>query len=74
MITGGIETHTPLNIKGCEVELVSNLKLLGVYITDDLTWHENTSDLVKKAEKFLYFLQTLKKAQLFSKILTNFYF
>lgn len=58
------DKHTPLNIKGCEVEHISNYYLVGVHIGDDLTWQMNKSHLVKKAQKRLYFLWTLKKAQL----------
>ncbi|KAI5085956.1 gastrula zinc finger protein XlCGF28.1-like, partial [Silurus meridionalis] len=38
-----------------------------------LSWNINTSSLVKKAHQRLFFLRTLKKNQLSSDILVNFY-
>ena len=33
------------------IEVVKETKLLGTYITDDLKWNKNTSEIVKKANK-----------------------
>ncbi|KAI5615474.1 gastrula zinc finger protein XlCGF28.1-like [Silurus asotus] len=65
--------HLPVNINGTEVERVSSFKFLGVHISEDLSWQQNTSALVKKAQQRLYFLRSLKKSHLSPRILTSFY-
>ncbi len=66
-------TPPPLHIHGEEVENVNNIKFLGLYITNDLTWTINTHYLVKKAQRRLFFLRKLKKAKVPSQLLVNFY-
>ena len=41
---------------------VDNYKLLGVYISSDLSWNEHVNFIVKKATKRLYSLRVLRKA------------
>ncbi|KAI5608469.1 gastrula zinc finger protein XlCGF28.1-like [Silurus asotus] len=65
--------HLPVNINETEVERVSSFKFLGVHISEDLTWQQNKSALVKKAHQRLYFLRSLKKSHLSLGILTSFY-
>ena len=52
---------------------MSSTKFLGVQITEDLTWSSNTTSLVKKAQKRLFFLRRMRRAQLPPPILTTFY-
>ncbi|KAK3519981.1 hypothetical protein QTP70_010107 [Hemibagrus guttatus] len=66
-------TLNAMKTKESEVEHVSSFKFLGVHISEDLSWHLNTSTLVRKAQQHLYFLRRLKKVHLSPKILTNFY-
>ncbi|KAI5619394.1 gastrula zinc finger protein XlCGF28.1-like [Silurus asotus] len=66
-------THDTTHINGMAVERVSSFKFLGIHISADLSWNINTSSLVKKAHQRLFFLRTLKKNQLSSDILVNFY-
>ncbi|KAK2908186.1 hypothetical protein Q8A73_009259 [Channa argus] len=40
--------HAPLTINGANVERVSSTKFLGVHITEDLSWTNNTAALAKK--------------------------
>ena len=47
-------------IDGVEIEVVKQMKLLGVIITDDLKWHENTTNITKKAFSRLWVLRRLK--------------
>ena len=47
--TNNYKFTTRLNLKSKNVEVVKSSKLLGTIITDNLTWDENTSFLVKKA-------------------------
>ncbi|KAI5617008.1 gastrula zinc finger protein XlCGF28.1-like, partial [Silurus asotus] len=69
----GRGTHDTTHINGMAVERVSSFKFLGIHISADLSWNINTSSLVKKAHQRLFFLRTLKKNQLSSDILVNFY-
>ncbi|KAK7910081.1 hypothetical protein WMY93_014765 [Mugilogobius chulae] len=63
----------PLYIKGDLVERVSHFKFLGTYICQDLTWTTNITSLVKKAQQRLYFLRTLRRANLPQALLLSFY-
>ena len=54
-------TRTQLNDK--KVEIVNKTKLLGINITDDLKWEENTKMLVKKAKSRM---QLLRKVSTFN--------
>ena len=47
--------------------------ILGVYITEDLSWDTNTAALVKKANQRLYFLRRLKKARASTTTMCSFY-
>ncbi|KAK3547972.1 hypothetical protein QTP70_001642 [Hemibagrus guttatus] len=53
--------HSPIYINGSEVESISSFKFLGIHISEDLSWHLNTSTLIRKVQQHLYFLRTLKK-------------
>ncbi|KAL0170115.1 hypothetical protein M9458_034711, partial [Cirrhinus mrigala] len=55
--------HAPLTINGASVERVSSTKFLGVHITEDLSWTNNTSALAKKSQQRLYFLCKLRRAR-----------
>ncbi|KAK3527913.1 hypothetical protein QTP86_011457 [Hemibagrus guttatus] len=65
--------HSPIYINSSEVERVSSFKFLCVHVSEDLSRHQNTSTLVRKAQQRLYFLRRLKKVHLSLKILTTFY-
>ncbi len=41
--------HAPLTINGATVERASSTKFLGVHITEDLSWTNNTAALAKKS-------------------------
>ena len=42
------------------IEPVDKIKLLGVYLTNDLKWSENTSNICKKVNQRLYLVRRLK--------------
>ncbi len=65
--------HAPLTINGATVERVSSTKFLGVYITEDLSWTNNTAALAKKAQQRLYFLRKLRRASAPASIMCTFY-
>lgn len=51
-----------LHIDGSPVRRVDTYKILGVHLSSDLTWNVHIEYIVKKANKRLYALRTLKKA------------
>ncbi|XP_054874243.1 uncharacterized protein LOC129350765 [Amphiprion ocellaris] len=65
--------QSPLHISGEEVERVGSIKFLGIHITKDLTWTLNTSNLVKKAQKRMFFLRKFKQVGLLPQLLRNVY-
>ena len=40
---------TKLSVDSQPIEIVNQTKLLGTYLTDDLKWEKNTSEIVKSA-------------------------
>ena len=55
------------------IKLVKNAKVLGVTISDDLSWNAHITEVTKKAAKRLYFLVQLKRARVPRKDLCLFY-
>ena len=51
-----------LSLDNQDIEVVEQMKLLGVIITSDLKWSANTEFIVKKAFKKLWVLRRLKEA------------
>ena len=49
-----------LNIDGVMLEVVKEMKLLGVIVTNDLKWHQNTQHITGKAYKRLWIIKRLK--------------
>ena len=52
----------PSCINGKQVDLVKVFKLLGVYLSSDLTWAAHCEYIIKKANRRLYALRKLKKS------------
>ncbi|KAI4900990.1 hypothetical protein NFI96_032983 [Prochilodus magdalenae] len=69
----GRHATLPLHVGGSAVEVVSNYRYLGVHLSNNLTWSNTTSSLVRKAHQRLYFLRRLRRAGLGSSVLTSFY-
>ncbi|KAI4876081.1 hypothetical protein NFI96_005743 [Prochilodus magdalenae] len=44
----GRHAHLPLHVGGSAVEVVSSYRYLGVHLSNNLTWSNNTSSLVRK--------------------------
>ena len=55
-------TLSPLMIGGAVIDRVQSYKLLGLHISNDLTWNSHCETVYKKAVKRLYGLRVLKKA------------
>ena len=54
-------SHPNIIIEGIPVEVVKHAKLLGVILSDDLTWNMHVDSIVKKLLK-VYMLYQLKRA------------
>ena len=54
----------PLIIENCTIERVSESKLLGVIIQDNLKWDSHIEYIIQKASKRLYYLRCLKRSGL----------
>ena len=68
------ESHfAPIVINNEELGLVNSAKLLGVTISNNLTWNEHINEIIKKASKRLYFLSQLKRARVAKQDLVLFY-
>ena len=52
----------PISIDKVPLQSVDSAKLVGVTLQSDLKWDENTDNILKKAQKRLYFLKRLKQA------------
>ena len=63
-----------LSICNEKLEVVKQMKLLGVVITDDLRWHKNTEVLVKKASSRLWVIRRLKKLGVSKETLVDLYY
>ena len=54
----------PLIVRGPFIERVKSYKLLGEYVSEDLSWNDHVEYIVKKANKRFYALRALKKSGL----------
>ena len=68
-----VSSFAPITIRGQEVDVVSEAKLLGVVLSDDLKWNRHIDYICKKAAKRLYGLRLLKRSALPSHILISTY-
>ena len=62
-----------IKIYGRDIAQVCHAKLLGVTISQDLTWNKHVDNIVNKAGKRLYMLYQLKRAGITQKDLVNVY-
>ena len=51
-----------VTVNGKEIKLVDGAKLLGVRISNNLTWNENIKEVIKKARKEAILLGSAKKS------------
>ena len=49
-----------LDMEGKSIETVENMKILGIIVSNDLKWKENTLEMTKKAYNRLWMLKRLK--------------
>ena len=67
------QPFAPISINTLELDLVTNVKILGVTITDTLQWNNHVTEIVKKGNKRLYFTKLLKRAYVPQEDILNFY-
>ena len=60
-------------VGGFDIEQVSTFKLLGVHLSEDLTWAVHSDYIVKKANRRLYALRQLKKCKVPSADIVHIY-
>ena len=65
--------RAPILIDGAVVEQVESFKVLGVQITNKLTWSKHTKTVVKRARQNLFPLRRLKRFGMGPEILKRFY-
>ena len=68
------QSFVPISINNVDLDLVNNVKILGVTISDTLLWNNHVTEVIKKANKRLYFIKLLKRASVPQKDILNFYF
>jgi hypothetical protein len=65
--------QVPINIDRAEVERVESFKILGVHITNKLSWSKHTKTVVKRARQHLFPLRRLKRFGVDPQILKKIY-
>ncbi|KAI4872926.1 hypothetical protein NFI96_005305 [Prochilodus magdalenae] len=63
--------HTPLSINGAAVQGVDSTIFLGLHVTEDLSWSNNTASLARKANQRFYLLRKLIRVPI--PIMSTFY-
>ena len=58
--TNNYQFTTRIQLNNVNVDVVSETKLLGTYITNDLKWDKNTYELIKKANARMQLLRKIK--------------
>ena len=60
-LTDNYQFTTKLSLNNANLEIVKKTKLLGVILTDDLKWDENTNELVRKANSRMELLRKVAR-------------
>jgi hypothetical protein len=53
-----------IRINGSNLEIINHIKILGLTISNDLKWNQHVNNIVKKANKRIYFIIQLKRAKI----------
>ena len=67
------QNFDPLTVYGKKLPVVQNAKILGLTISSNLKWTNHINEVIKKANKRLYFIILLKRAKVSPKDIVNFY-
>ena len=60
-------------MEGKELDIVNHAKILGVTVSNNLLWNNHINDVIRKANKRLYFIVLLKRARLPAEDIIRFY-
>ena len=63
----------PILINNNPIEVVECVKLLGLYVSNNLKWNNHIHEIIKKARKRLFFLSKFKKSNIGITELVQFY-
>ena len=67
------QSFVPISINDKDLDYVTEVKILGLNILNNLLWNDHISDVIKKANKRIYFLILLKRARVPPNDILNFY-
>ena len=62
---------SPVSINDKQIEVVNEVKLLGMTLRSDLRWNSHVHNIISKCSKRLYLLIQLKRANVAKKISYN---
>ena len=63
----------PIAVGGCDIEQVFTFKLLGVHLSDDITWAVQCDYIVNKANRRLYAPTQIRKCKVSSADIVHIY-
>ena len=53
-----------IRVNGSNLEIVNHVKIVALTISNDLKWNQHVNNIVKKANKRIYFIIQLKRAKI----------
>ena len=68
-----VNNFPSLNIDSGQLEVVMNARILGLTISNNLKWNDHMADIIKKANKPLYFIVQLKCTKVPEQDIITFY-
>jgi hypothetical protein len=63
----------PITINGVEVDRVQNFKILGVWVSENLTWDYHVNKLTSRMSQRMYFLKQLRRSGAHTEDLLTYY-
>ena len=63
----------PVTVNGKGLSVVNSVKIIGLTLSNDLSWNNHIDECIKKANKRLYFLVLLKRARVNCNDIINLY-
>ena len=67
------QSFVPISTNVKDLDYVTEVKILSLNISNNFLWNDHISDMIKKANKRIYFLILLKRARVPSNDILNFY-
>ena len=58
--SNSVDIHPVVNMENTQLEIVENMKLLGVVISSNMKWHVNTEYITRRGYSRLWILRRLK--------------